>query len=230
MTRGAAAISLLLGGLLIACADPPIGEPLSGPVAGEDPTTATLALDARGTFFLLRKDSRTCPSPTCGGAFVHRVNFSETRCADGTLLPECYVAEVHLPPEAADRPDESLFRGALSLSEDVNKPSLAVFDATEVWSPDVLLGRPPEGTFFRIERSQILCARAPCPNLKEAKLNSNAAAKYLQILDLSVGSDAERALALSDALNSALIVVGTNKPKKEGLALEAVQYYRRVEP
>ena len=133
----------LFGALLLACGDPPIGEPpIAGSVDVDDPAKTTHALDGRGTFFLLRRDTRICPAPKCGGAFVHRVNFTETRCADGTLLPECYVAEVRLPREAADRPDESLFRGALSVTP--TKPTLPVFDATEVWSPDVLLGRPPE--------------------------------------------------------------------------------------
>jgi hypothetical protein len=229
MARGLAA-SLVIT-LLVGCGQAPVGEP---PVAGEleedDSSATSVVLEGRGTFYAIRPDDRLCAAPECGGAFVRRVNFAETRCADGTVLPECYVAAVLLPNDMDAPSGESLYRGALSLKPLSDGKSYGVFDAAEVWSPDTLIGALPEGTFYRIEKAEILCVRAPCPSLRQAKLNSSAPAKLLQSLELDVGSDAQRELAQAAARTSGLLVVGSNKPKKEGLALSASQFYRRVAP
>jgi len=45
-------------------------------------------------FYSVRPDYRRCVSPLCGGYFVKRVNQSRTRCVNGRLMSECYVAEI----------------------------------------------------------------------------------------------------------------------------------------
>jgi len=232
MARGLAAslVSLLV---LVGCGQAPVGEPpVAGEVEEDDSSATAVVLEGRGTFYAIRPDDRLCAAPACGGAFVRRVNFPETRCADGTLLPECYVAEVRLPQDVdgIPGPRESLYRGALSLKPLSDGKSHGVFETSEVWSPDTLIGALPEGTFFRIEKAEILCVRAPCPSLRQAKLNSTAPSKLLQNLELEVGSDAQRELAQAEAHTSGLLVAGSNKPKKGGLELSASQYYRRIVP
>ena len=38
------------------------------------------------------------PLPVCGGMFVREVNSFLTRCSDGILRSECYVAKLDLSP------------------------------------------------------------------------------------------------------------------------------------
>ncbi|MFM7276035.1 MAG: DUF6748 domain-containing protein, partial [Gammaproteobacteria bacterium] len=63
--------------------------------------------DAAGTprfhpygYFEVRKDLRRCVSPLCGGFWLRRLNAQMTRCADGAMQRECYVAELRDAPEA----------------------------------------------------------------------------------------------------------------------------------
>src|SRR5712691_9100246 len=65
-----------------------------------------------GEVFRVRADPRLCPSPLCGGFFVHRVNGPSTACADGTARAWCYVARINLaalprPFVPASRPRSS---------------------------------------------------------------------------------------------------------------------------
>jgi len=209
--------ALVFAGALVACGKAPVGEPPVASLEEEESVPSAVALDGRGTFFGVRSEGEV--------TYVRRLNAKQTRCAEGDEKPECRVAVFHVPDGAARTP-ESVYRGTLAFEADQS-----VFTATEVWSPDVSIGETPSGTFFRVEGLSILCARAPCPPLKQAKLNSAASAKFLQILtiDDDLGTEEARKAAVDEALSSALLVVGKNTPKKEGLLLEAVQYYRRVD-
>ena len=44
--------------------------------------------------YRVRSDTRLCPYPLCGGAFVSLANQSATYCADGETREACYVARV----------------------------------------------------------------------------------------------------------------------------------------
>src|SRR5690348_3010862 len=49
---------------------------------------------AGSSYYVIRPDLRRCAAPGCGGSFVKRVNYTTTRCADGSSADECYVATV----------------------------------------------------------------------------------------------------------------------------------------
>ena len=46
------------------------------------------------TYFSIRSDARLCPSPTCGGFFVARINRTTTECHDGSVAEACYTPEL----------------------------------------------------------------------------------------------------------------------------------------
>lgn len=52
------------------------------------------ARDTGEQFFAVRRDTRRCASPMCGGFWLSRVGASSTLCGDGRRLPECYVPEL----------------------------------------------------------------------------------------------------------------------------------------
>jgi hypothetical protein len=214
----AALTSTLLALTLLACGNPPVGEPPTGAIEEDDSAPAAVTRDGRGTFFLLREDAQ--------GIHVRRANYDEIECPDGARSIECHVNVMRAPAIAADRVPETLFRGQLVLED-----GATVFAASEVWSPDVLLGKVPRGTFFRVERAELLCAKAPCPSMRQAKLNSKAPAQYLQTLSIDdeLGTAERREAALGEAHSTALLVVGENNPRREGLSLQVKQYYRRVD-
>ena len=212
-------LGLMVAFAAVACGNPPVGEPpISGELEEDETTPSAVTLDGRGTFYAVRTDGE--------GTHVRRLNYKQTRCAEGDERTECRVAVLHVPAEAPAPAPESIYRGTLAV-----EGGQAVFNATEVWSPDVSLAAVPAGTFYRVENLDLLCARAPCPTLKQAKLNSSSPAKYLQTLSIAddLGTAVEREAAVNEARSSALIVVGANVPTKQGLVLEATQYYRRVD-
>jgi hypothetical protein len=225
----------LLGSLLLLACGSTNGVATDGEVSDEVTAEAEDALkaDGRSTFYLMRHDDRRCASPMCGGMWVRRVNYPTTRCNDGTYQAECYVAETQLP---ADLPEittgQALYRGTIGSKTYSGIGRFGIFKATEVWSPDADLADEPQGTFYRVEASGVVCVRAPCPSLREGKLNSTARPTNIALLDLSVapGTAAEHAAASSEALTSAVLAVGKNILGKEGLQLTAAQYYRRVLP
>jgi uncharacterized protein DUF6748 len=75
----------------------------SGRAGDADPDTDAIdsvAQDLHTTsapsYYTLRRDLRRCAAPRCGGFFVARANLPLTRCADGRVRAECYVAELDL--------------------------------------------------------------------------------------------------------------------------------------
>src|SRR6266508_2290973 len=74
--------------LLVAVAAVAIGQ--GSPAAGDPPAAVS-------SYYLGRGDPRACPSPICGGVWLHLVNKASTICMDGGVpRRECYVAEVDL--------------------------------------------------------------------------------------------------------------------------------------
>ncbi|HQY61914.1 MAG: hypothetical protein IPQ09_16110 [Myxococcales bacterium] len=227
----------LFGSLLLLACGSTSGVPTEGEVSDEVTAEAEDALkaDGRSTFYFARHDDRRCASPMCGGAWVRRVNYPTTRCSDGTYQAECYVSELRLPADVAEVPTaQALYRGTIGTKTYSGIGRFGVFKATEVWSPDADTVDEPStsaGTFYRVEASGVVCVRAPCPSLRQGKLNSTARPTSLTVLDLSgaPGTAAQHRAAASEALTSAVLAVGTNILGKDGLQLTATQYYRRVQ-
>lgn len=227
-------VSLLGSLVLFACGSAGSGQTDEGVVNDEVTAESEDALkaDGRSTFYLARHDNRRCASPMCGGWFVHRVNYPTTRCSDGSYQAECYVSELQSPPDLAEASAQSLYRGTLGSKNYAGIGRFGVFRATELWSPDADTEAELTGTFYRVESSGIMCVRAPCPSLKQAKLNSTAAARNITGLNLggAPGTDKQHEAAATEVYTSAVLAVGANVAGKDGLQLVATQYYRRVQP
>ncbi len=206
--------------------------PVFPPIAGEN-----------FGYFSVRPDLRKCAFPMCGGVFVQRVNHFTTRCADGRLRPECYVAGVSLraldlPPDQEDSVQVRIKNGTVLLKgqlivkpfSPLNTPGL--FDATEVWL--AATDARPSGTFFRALDTGLVCIAAPCLSFQEYKLNSFGQNDIAGV-DLSlVGADNEQLESAHEALRTdeGILVAGQHKlvsgPAGEASALVASQFYLPV--
>ncbi|UZR27230.1 DUF6748 domain-containing protein [Methylococcus mesophilus] len=219
------------------------GQTIGGPSDPAPPLPPPIAGDNFG-YFSVRPDLRKCASPACGGVFVQRVNHLTTRCADGKLRPECYVAGVslqalNLPADQEDSVQVRVKNGTVLLKgqlivkpfSPLNTPGL--FDATEVWlaATDVR----PTGTFFRAVDTGIVCAAAPCLSFQEFKLNAYGQTEIAGV-DLSlVGANDELLGLAHEALRTeeGILVAGKHKvvsgPAGEASALVASQFYLPVD-
>ena len=123
-------------------------------------------------YYLARGDPRACPSPACGGLFVHLVNRSRTACGDGLRRPACYIASADLSMlgvSAARRArllgsisaGRGLVRGVLVPGRVPGFPQLDTLVVTEVW-PASRSPQAPTGTFLRLRDNRIRCIVAPC--------------------------------------------------------------------
>jgi hypothetical protein len=134
-----------------------------------------------GYFVVTRHDNRKCASPMCGGYFVKRVNQATTRCADGTLQPECYEASIELKniglsPREEDDLRTSLVGGhavikALQYKKKTNGVTLGTLKANEGWVGAT--GSAATGSFYRAADNGLRCIKAPCPSTTAFQLNGH---------------------------------------------------------
>jgi hypothetical protein len=176
-----------------------------------------------GYYIVTARDARRCPSPMCGGYFVKRVNAAVSRCADGSLQPSCYVAQIDTSALGLTDENLSTFTDALAQGQALVKaPGMGATQlgaqrfgklvAQEAWLAQSAASAPrgsgpgsanvlPTGSFRRIKDSGIRCVRAPCPSVRAFKLNS---ALSQSVTDLGFSSapatsvDAARAAVYTD--------------------------------
>jgi hypothetical protein len=209
-----------------------IGEPLEesdeAPEAGKADAVSTTS-----TYYGARRDIRRCMAPLCGGWWVKRVNFSNTRCSDGVNRSECYVFDIDasgLGPgdeafgNVAGNAAAYLFRGSLEQSTQ-GSFTVGVLRAREAWQ-QAFSDTEASGTFYRVDPNRIRCITIPCPvAYREAKLNSAMSAKL-------TGFTGPFALKLGSELQGAdsVLAAGTNKMVRGNRVLEATQFWLRVKP
>jgi hypothetical protein len=149
------------------------------------------SIESTSTYFSIRRDTRRCASPLCGGYWVRRVNHEQSPCADGRYASECYVAEVDW--NGQPRPDKGASWGPLrgdlvqkTYGDSIRLGSLRV---TETWQAAGDAGDPP-GVVYRVRSLGVRCVvAAPCLTHHMAKLNSTIDRDVAGV-DLS-GVDAE---------------------------------------
>ena len=198
-----------------------------------------------GYFVVTRRDSRRCVSPICGGVFVKRVNQATTRCADGSMQAECYVASYDFRPTGLDATEasdfETLFENGTGLvratmvSTRFNSHRLGKLRVTEALrgAGEVAVS----GTFYRIADNGIRCITTPCPSSSAYTLNSRDEQHIIK-LDLAAvpasrdeAADAQAALATPPGL---LVSGGLALPKCPaglrdcGPIVTAEEFYLRV--
>lgn len=184
-------------------------------------------------YYTFRPDLRKCISPLCGGIFVKAVNRKLTRCADGSLQAECYVASLN-NKKNFDISSAALLRGGIKPKIYEGFGNLGVFELKAAFSPATAAAG--EGRFVGLENNAILCITTPCFSVDQYLLNRNKF-RVISGIDLeAVGASEEilnKALALM-ADGGILIASGVNKPVEEvagtGVTFVADQFYLPIEP
>ncbi|MDO9105554.1 MAG: hypothetical protein Q7U57_11395 [Methylovulum sp.] len=184
-------------------------------------------------FYTFRPDLRKCVSPLCGGIFVKEVNRKQTRCADGSLQQECYVATV-INKQAFDITEAALVQGKLlpknypgfgNLGEFVlTSAARSVTDKTVTWR------------FVGLENNGIVCITTPCFSVDEYSLNS-VKIKEISEIDLeSVGANKEDLQQAQDIIagGGVLLAAGINEQVQQqtglGVKFVAEQFYLPIKP
>lgn len=140
--------------------------------------------DASGTprfhpygYFEVRQDLRRCVSPLCGGVWVRRLNAPMTRCADGGMQRECYVAALRdAPVGLLEQPVQVIVRGRVLARDYDGFGNLGEFAVSGAWraATEALPGSKESRKvhYAGIEQSGIVCITTPCESLNEYVLNS----------------------------------------------------------
>jgi hypothetical protein len=210
--------------------------------AGLGPVQAAAPTDGYYTFS--RQDLRKCPWPVCGGIYVRQVNTQATRCADGVLRSDCYVAAVDTrnlglsAVEAARFGDafnagRGLALGQLRMTRRIlngNPFAVPMLAASEAW-----LAQAPTpqnyGAFYAAANNGIVCVASPCDTLALSKLNSKKAGQAVAGLQLDqITLPASAKTEIQARLNQAgLLAAGVLVPVKgevgSDVALSARQIY-----
>lgn len=175
--KRAAAVSLVAALALGGCgvSDATLGE---AEVAALD--DAALGSSSQ-SYVVYRRDQRRCPSPLCGGYFVHDVNRVTLReeYVSGLDLGATGLSEEARAAVEAAGDGEVVLRGKLGPVEPQFRTR--AFVASEAWQglPGVTVA---EGaTFYRVAAASIQCVVAPCPSMRARKLNSTATALLTQV-------------------------------------------------
>ncbi|MGR9107623.1 MAG: DUF6748 domain-containing protein [Gammaproteobacteria bacterium] len=184
-------------------------------------------------YYTFREDLRLCPSPLCGGIFVKAVNRKRTRCANGTLQEECYVALIR-NPEGIDLSRAALLRGRIKAKSFPGFGNLGVFKLIQAFRSAT--DSPGQGIFVGLENNGIVCITSPCFSYDEFVLNRRKM-RTISGIDLEgVGAspeDLEQAITtLADG--ETLIASGVNMQVVEangvGITFVANQIYFPILP
>ena len=63
---------------------------------------------SKPTYYLVRRDYRKCISPICGGYWLKALNARKTKCADGSIAEECYVAAFRFSKDSTLSEEEQI--------------------------------------------------------------------------------------------------------------------------
>jgi hypothetical protein len=238
--------ALLVPAATVARAGPLLDELILGPqleaiVALSPEAVAGGSTQEPIELFRVRGDTRMCPAPFCGGAFVSRVNQPDTHCADGEYRDSCYVTRVDLDPVDLTDPQlahiySALYTGQVLLGgriEQIFSPTWGLFGefrATDVWRSATDAVEP--SVVFRARDNGVRCFAAPCYSYDLAVANT---AELMTVSDLSlsnVGAAPEMLAAANESLvGMGLLVSGTMHeqpaagPAGDGRLFDATQFY-----
>jgi hypothetical protein len=173
----------------------------------------------------------------CGGFFVKAVNQGLTRCADGTLQIECYVASFS-NKKNLDLSLATLVRGDIKPKKYRGFGNLGIFVVAEAYSPAteaVVTEIGSESIFVGLENNSIVCITTPCFPVDQYLLNRK---KIRTISDINLNGVGASKAVLGQALSimstgGVLIASGIDQQTKgvggKGVAFVADQFYLPVE-
>jgi hypothetical protein len=181
----ASVLVLAIGGCA-AAVDPPdtLADEAATSVAA-DPGLGSI--DDAYTYYGVTADLRKCPSPMCGGWFISRLNYTTTKCHDGTTAAACYTPSLDWSEAGLSVPTQerllaaassekatagvyAIVRGRFARTNHTTPyPEMGRFVITEGWTAesDAL----SNGLFVKIRDNGIRCFTTPCPSVTEITLN-----------------------------------------------------------
>jgi hypothetical protein len=243
-----AALALAAPILTTACTDQTDDE-LDADDATEGDASKADAAGGTYTFYFVQPDLRRCASPVCGGVFYRLANAETTRCLDGKKADKCYAAaadwtrlglgEVGMS-KVYDALNKDAFGSATTLlvralvgSKDWGN-GLGTFANLRVTEAYIAQG-PNEaaGPIAKIEDSGVRCITAPCPSLREKKLNSSTSVDIAELgWDKSGATDEQIGAALDQMHTTGLIVSGyrttVHGPGGDAKARSVTQFWLRA--
>lgn len=174
------------------------------------------------TFFTVRRDTRACQSPDCGGFWVKRARRASTMCADGSSATECYVADLDFTGTGLAAADADWLRGAPELLVIRGHFSGRALAAEEAWRASGT--GTIDGPFYLVEDLGIRCITAPCFSMRASRLNSTIAYTVS-------GLGGPLAESAGQMMYGKLIVTGSvKKAANDGRTVDVNEYFTRVEP
>ncbi len=133
-------------------------------------------------FFIVRHDPRKCPSPSCGGYFVTKVNDQKSQCANGQFKQECYVSSINYQKIRLNNiqfQQSILLQGEIKIAPPValtdgtnntlSSEQLGVFIAKAAYRP--ISTKNPVGVFIGLQDNGQRCATEPCFSTDQYILN-----------------------------------------------------------
>jgi hypothetical protein len=234
--------------LLTACTDQ-VHDELDGDDATEGDAAKADAPGSTYTYYFVKPDLRRCASPYCGGVYYRLANAAQTRCLDGQKAEQCYAASVDWSrlglgevgmTKVSEALSKSAFGGGTTLlvravvgSKDWGSGlgKFANLRASEAW-----IAQGPNdaaGPLAKIEDLGVRCIAAPCPSLRERKLNSSVRTDIADLgWDRSGATDEQIGVALDKMHTDGLIVSGfrytVSGPAGEAKARSVTQFWLRA--
>ncbi len=248
LSRIALAVFAVSSPILTACTDQ-VDDELDVDDATEGDAAKADAPGSTYTYYFVKPDLRRCAAPMCGGMFYRLANADTTRCLDGKLAEQCYAAstdwsriglgEVGMAKvtEALNKnafgPGTSLLVRAVVGTKDWGNGlgKFANLRPSEAWIAQG--ANEAAGVVAKIEDSGVRCFAAPCPSLRERKLNSTVKVDIASLgWDKSGASDDAIGVALDKMHTDGLIVSGyrttVSGPAGQAKARTVTQFWLRA--
>jgi hypothetical protein len=216
-------------------------EAADGGVSGDELGKAD-ALSTTSIVYTLRHDDRRCRFPICGGWWLSRVNFAQTRCSDGTWASQCYVGALDWTPADLDNESIANAEAGLPSKKVVLRGKYAAASAGEFGAYTVFKIREAyrgigseaaDGMFYFLKDRGIRCITTPCSSIHQAKVNSTRARDITEVnLDIAGASAADVATAYEQLGQGRIIAAGFNTvrigPGGSSVSMIASQVFVRV--
>lgn len=176
---------------------------------------------AAATYYIVRRDTRRCAFPLCGGFFVSAVNQTVTQCPRGPYARECYVSRLDYslfggPEDARVQVDDALgldLQSTRVVFLGTMQPAILGSGALRVQKAWLALNTHEiSGDFYNTRVNDLVCVAAPCPSYDQELLNRRQVLSFHGFDFDAVPEHATDGTYTTPALNSfeGLIVAGEN--------------------
>ena len=245
LSRFVFATFALTAPILSACTDQ-VDDELDVDDASEGDAAKADAPGSTYTYYFVQPDLRRCASPYCGGIFYRLANAETTRCHDGKKAERCYAASTDWKRLGLGEVGMAKMYDALSKNKNSSLLVRAAIGSkdwgsglgrfAELRPSEAWVSQGPHeaaGPLAKIEDTGIRCIAAPCPALREKKLNSAISLTIAELgWDKSGAIDDQISVALDKMHTDGLIVSGyrytVSGPAGQAKARTVTQFWLRA--